>query len=576
MAASVAIGEVIAGKYRVTGVVGEGGMGVVLAADHLQLLQPVAIKLLHPGAAPQTIQRFFREARAAAQIPSEHVARVMDVDLLPTGEPYLVMELLEGMDLAALLERSGPLPVGDAVGYLLQACEAVGKAHERGIVHRDLKPGNLFLTHRVDGSPRIKVLDFGISKLREEDRSGGRGGPLTATGDVLGSPLYMAPEQWVSATEADARSDVWSLGAILYELLTGRPPFDGEGFAQICRAVLDADPAAMRDQRAELPPEIEAAVLQCLVKDRERRTASVADLGQALAPFAWRRQDAAAEHPPQPTPTATMPSAQQRPAPTPSAPAAASPTVQAQPAQHVPATAAIPPQRPPVPLPDAGYATTARTSSRRGLWIGLAVAGLVAVLTITLVLAFAIGKRRVSKRGGAKRRAVPSKVTKKPTKKFGHQVKPEERGAHDRWEPHLDHAVEIVGHCHDKLGNPPEALFIAVNVQAVSLEAVDPKNPNQQLACAFAQGGSEVQPPKPLTAKERRNAFPFRRVDLTLVKRLTRDAARRAPGKGTAQQVVFRRIRDGLHWQVFLGKQWRGSWDPVIWYDPRGKYLSGA
>ncbi|MFS8068038.1 MAG: serine/threonine-protein kinase, partial [Byssovorax sp.] len=211
-----ASGELIAGKYRVDRVLGAGGMGTVFAATHVVLGQRVAIKRMHPerigrhNAGP----RFLREARAAARLRSQHVARVIDVGVLEDGAPFIVMEHLDGEDLAALVDRRGALPVAEAVEYVLQAAEAIAEAHAAGIVHRDLKPENLFLSFDLAGAPCIKVLDFGISKLLGDELA------LTRAAVAVGTPLYMSPEQMVSSRDVDSRTDLWSLGVVLYELVT--------------------------------------------------------------------------------------------------------------------------------------------------------------------------------------------------------------------------------------------------------------------------------------------------------------------------------------------------------------------
>src|SRR4051812_29611172 len=211
--AGVREGDVLAGKYRVDKILGAGGMGVVVAAHHVQLDERVAIKFLLPEALgnAEAVARFAREARAAVKIKSEHVARVIDVGTLETGAPYMVMEYLEGGDLSQVLASRGPLPVEEAVEYVLQACEAIAHAHALGIVHRDLKPANLFLIRRPDGTNAIKVLDFGISKVMP-GKSASSDNAMTRTRTVMGSPLYMSPEQMASTRDVDGRTDLWALG----------------------------------------------------------------------------------------------------------------------------------------------------------------------------------------------------------------------------------------------------------------------------------------------------------------------------------------------------------------------------
>jgi serine/threonine-protein kinase len=282
-------GDVLAGKYRIERVLGEGGMGVVVAALHLQLDERVAIKFLLPGALhnPEAVARFAREARAAVKIKSEHVARVSDVGTLETGAPYMVMEFLQGRDLAAVLAHGGPLAVADAAEYVLQACEALAEAHALGIVHRDLKPANLFLATRADGSPCVKVLDFGISKLTSASSSGADFG-MTKTHAIMGSPLYMSPEQMSSTRSVDARADIWAVGAILYELTTGSVPFLADSMPLLCGMILQEAPLAPRARRPDLPEAFDRLVLRCLEKDKNKRFQNVAELAVALAPFAPR------------------------------------------------------------------------------------------------------------------------------------------------------------------------------------------------------------------------------------------------------------------------------------------------
>ncbi len=279
-------GDVLAGKFRVDRVLGQGGMGVVVAAHHLQLDQKVAIKLLLPQSLrnPEVVARFAQEARSTAQIHSEHVVRVLDVGN-DEGAPYIVMEYLEGRDLLAELKTRGPMPMGPAVEYVLQACEALAEAHRLGIVHRDLKPANLFLSRRADGSPLIKVLDFGISKAALSSAGGVNGG-LTADSSVMGSPNYMSPEQLRNSKDVDARADLWSLGLVLYELLTGTVAFHADTLAELHLGILQGTPRPLSGLRPDLPPGLEAIIQRCLSKDRAYRFSTVAEMAQALAPFA--------------------------------------------------------------------------------------------------------------------------------------------------------------------------------------------------------------------------------------------------------------------------------------------------
>jgi serine/threonine-protein kinase len=279
-------GETLAGKYVIDGLCGRGGLAVVLSAMHSGLGQRVAVKMLLPEWAGDrdVVQRFVREGRAATRIKSEHVVRVFDVGTLESGAPYLVLEYLDGHDLAEVLAMWGPLPVSTAIDWILQAVEAIAEAHAYGIVHRDLKPANLFLTQRADGSACVKVLDFGLSKLTDPGMCGSSA-KLTRPTDVMGSPHYMAPEQLRAPCEADARADLWALGAVLHELLTTQPPFRGETMPEICATVLTQPPPRLSSLRENVAPELERAVLRCLQKDPNARFATAAELARALSPF---------------------------------------------------------------------------------------------------------------------------------------------------------------------------------------------------------------------------------------------------------------------------------------------------
>ncbi|HYP99356.1 MAG TPA: serine/threonine-protein kinase [Polyangiaceae bacterium] len=288
-------GQLFAGKYRIERMLGKGGMGVVIAARHLMLDELVAIKFLLPEAlrSAEAVARFEREARAAVKIKSEHVARVTDVARLENGTPYMVMELLRGRDLATLLREQGPLPLADAADYLLQAGEAIAEAHGLGIVHRDLKPPNLFLTQRADGSSCVKVLDFGISKLTAASASADQ--VKTSTQAVMGSPLYMSPEQLMSARNVDLRTDIWALGVICFELLTGKLPFEGETLPRLCMSINLAAPMSVRYYRPDLPSEVDELLARCLSKDPAKRFPNVAAFAAELVKFAPRHAQLSAE-----------------------------------------------------------------------------------------------------------------------------------------------------------------------------------------------------------------------------------------------------------------------------------------
>jgi serine/threonine protein kinase len=279
IASPVHPGEILAEKYQVERALGQGGMGIVVAARHLELDQTVAIKFLVRDAPPNAVERFMREAKAAALVKSEHVCRVLDVGKLASGEPYIVMEYLEGSDLADKLEAEGPQPFTDVIGWVIQACDALSSAHSQGIVHRDLKPANLFLQHTVDGPPTLKVVDFGISKLATS-------GALTSTAVLMGSPFYMSPEQLESSRDVDLRSDVWSLGIVLYELLAGVPPFTAETLVQIVVQAREQEPVPLHMLRPEIPKQIERVIAKCLAKNAANRYQNVNELVVDLAPFA--------------------------------------------------------------------------------------------------------------------------------------------------------------------------------------------------------------------------------------------------------------------------------------------------
>jgi serine/threonine-protein kinase len=276
-------GSLIADKYRIEKLIGVGGMGIVWKATQLDLERPVAIKIVREDLPDQELvaERACHEARASARLRSEHVVRVLDLGRLESGTPFIVLEYLEGRDLYDLLTtREAPLPISEAVDVLLEACEGVAEAHALGIVHRDLKPENLFIARQPDGTAVLKILDFGISKqLRATGRS------ITTQATAVGSPQYMSPEQMRGLGDIDQRADIWSLGATLYELVVGAPPFKADTIPSLCNLVLEASPVSPRSLRQSLPEGLEQVILKCLEKRREDRFQSVKELAEALLPF---------------------------------------------------------------------------------------------------------------------------------------------------------------------------------------------------------------------------------------------------------------------------------------------------
>lgn len=290
-------GTVLVDKYRVERLLGQGGMGWVVVATHLQLEQRVALKFMnkdHAADHPDAVGRFLREARAAARVQSEHVARVSDVGTLENGTPYLVMEYLEGQDLEQLLQARPRLPVHVAIDYIVQACEGLAEAHGAGIIHRDLKPANLFLAKRSDGSVRVKLLDFGISKLAPIEGARSDVG-MTSTQALMGSPLYMSPEQLRSSKNVDRRTDLWSMGVILFEALSGRSPFEADTLPGVCAMIMAEPPPSLSSLQPDVPPALEAVVMRCLEKDPAQRYADAAALAEALAPFGGAEVHSAAQ-----------------------------------------------------------------------------------------------------------------------------------------------------------------------------------------------------------------------------------------------------------------------------------------
>ncbi len=273
-------GSVLGGKYRIERVLGEGGMGCVVEALHQELGSRVAIKFLLPQALANAdiVARFEREARATASLQSDHVVNVTDVGRFDDGSPYMVMEFLTGCDLASGLARAGgKLPVAEAVAYGIQAAIGLGDAHDAGVVHRDVKPSNVFLHSRKDRRVVVKIVDFGIAKQTESTDSN-----LTQAAAVMGSPKYMSPEQLRDAKSADGRSDIWSLGVTIFEMVAGRTPFFADSMAVLHAEILASPAPSIRDFRPEAPFELEALLHRCLAKDPAHRFGSMAELRAAL------------------------------------------------------------------------------------------------------------------------------------------------------------------------------------------------------------------------------------------------------------------------------------------------------
>jgi serine/threonine protein kinase len=279
-------GTIFIDKYKIERQLGEGGMGVVFAATHIELADRVAIKVMRREVAGRAdvVDRFVREARASVRLKGEHVARTFDVGRTADGLPYIVMEYLDGVDLMALVHARGRLPVGEVVDYVLQTCEAMAEAHAQTIVHRDIKPANLFVAQRPDGSPLVKVLDFGISKALDRDLQ------LTTSQAMLGTPAYMSPEQLRTSKDVDTRTDIWSLGVVMWELLSGAQPFAAASFGDLVVRVVTEPAPSLGDF---VPPALASVVARCLERDPAARFQTVADLASAIARFASNTTDVA-------------------------------------------------------------------------------------------------------------------------------------------------------------------------------------------------------------------------------------------------------------------------------------------
>jgi serine/threonine-protein kinase len=278
------------GTYALVRLVGRGGMGAVYEARHTRLGRRFAIKFLLPelAARPEILRRFENEAMATGALEHPNLVAVTDLGRAPDGAPFIVMEYLNGEDCAHLLHRVGPLPAPRAADLVLQACRGVASAHAGGTIHRDLKPENLFVTTAGDGSDLVKVLDFGIAKLRPAADKPEADGTKTRTGATLGTAHYMSPEQARGAGEVDVRTDVYSLGVVLYELLGGRRPFEGDDFLNVVHQILSVEAPPLAQLRPGLPAGLEAVVARAMRKAPRERFAGAAEMAEALQPFAGR------------------------------------------------------------------------------------------------------------------------------------------------------------------------------------------------------------------------------------------------------------------------------------------------
>jgi len=281
-------GDIVAERYRIGPVIGAGGMGIVYKAQHVELGTWVAIKVIRPDIAQNSSlwRRFAREARALAALHNKHVVRVHDAGTLTSGLRYLVMELLDGTDLRRLLGDQGTMPVPTAVDHVLQVCSALGDAHRLHIIHRDIKPENIFLARFRACDPIIKLLDFGVARFLDDT------GQLTVPGRGVGSPRYLSPEQLQNPGSADQRSDLWGVGLLLYELISGRSPFHGMNTAQVCLTIVQGPIPSIESLCPGLPKALSAAIMRCLELDPARRFQTADELSAALEPFSSRHMDA--------------------------------------------------------------------------------------------------------------------------------------------------------------------------------------------------------------------------------------------------------------------------------------------
>jgi len=377
-------GDLIGVRYRIESLLGKGGMGAVYAAKNQATGRAVAIKWMLPGAArsKESLARFLAEARATAKIEHPNVIQILDVG--QDGDaPFLVMERLRGQSLAERLQQ-GPLTIEDTLDVMIDSCKGVHEAHLEGIIHRDLKPDNIFLCQGKDGSKRPpKVLDFGISKLYDDDAPGVGGAPMTKTGIAMGTPWYMSPEQINAAGQPDARYDVYAMGVVLYECIAGRPPYDADGLFELVQQIAAGQPPPLRSRAPHCPPDLEAVTLRAMSANREYRHQNMKELVAELEGIRARvRAGQPAPHVP-----VTSGHGYHTPAPSTGPHGGYAQTPASGAGYHTPA-----PQTGPMPSggvhpsgglhpPSGGYAAPAKRGGGGGIAIGLAV-GLIGVAIV--------------------------------------------------------------------------------------------------------------------------------------------------------------------------------------------------
>jgi serine/threonine-protein kinase len=295
-AAEALVGRLVDSRYRVLSVVGQGGMGVVFAAEDADSGRKIALKVLHPAELnEENLRRFRREARAAHRLRHTNICQVLAYGALADGSPYMVMELLQGETLRMRLRTQGVLPVSSAVMIALQVLDGLGEAHSRGVVHRDVKPGNVFLLSGRGKAPSVKLIDFGLAKLlptwghtsQPEDTT-----LITKTGVTLGTPHYLSPEQIEGLRDVDQRTDVWAAGLVLYEMVTGKKAFHGQNYQRLAASIAAEEPVSMRAIRGDVPSELEDVVRTAIRKDKRARFANASQFREALIEC-WARVRAA-------------------------------------------------------------------------------------------------------------------------------------------------------------------------------------------------------------------------------------------------------------------------------------------